>query len=101
MTTYLNLTELTNTTSLLGILKFIDGDNFMAGYFILFALIGFLIVLFTNYEYLGVKEAFTFLSLIMCSMVGLFYLAGLASIMLFVGALSIMVVSVLVFYLTD
>lgn len=99
--TYYNFTELTNTSSLLGILKFLDTDNFMGGLFILLCLLGFLIVMFTNYEYFGGKEAFVALSFILVNMTGLFYLAGLASIMLLVGALTIMVVSILVFFLTE
>jgi len=101
LTTIYNFTELTNTTSILGILKFVDSTDYMGGFFILLALLGFVIVLFTNYEYFGGKEAFVLLAFLTCNITGLFYLAGLASIMLLVGSLVLMVVSILVYFLTE
>jgi hypothetical protein len=91
---------MTNASSILSIMKEIDTSNFMAGWFIILALVGFLIVLTSNYDYKGAKAAFVLATFVCANIVGLLWLAGLAALFHLVMALALVVIAILVFFLT-
>jgi len=98
--TLYNYTNYTNASSILSQLKVIESPEFMNGFFVIFALIGFLIVLMTNYDYKGAKAAFVLASFVLVGITGLFWLAGLAKLFHLIMTLAIMVSAILIFFLT-
>ena len=96
-----NFTNLTNASSVLQITKVIDSDSFMTGFFVLFALIGFMVVMMTNYEYKGAKEVFVMSSFVVGNIIGLLFLSGLASIMYLIMGLVLVVISILVYFFSE
>lgn len=93
-----NLTNMTNASSVLQIIKEVDSDGWTTGFFMLFALLGFFVVTMTHYDYKGVKEVFVLTSFLTANLIGLFFLAGLVSIFYLIMGLVLLVISILVYF---
>lgn len=89
---------MTNSSSLLQITKEVDGTGFTNGFFFIFAILGFFVVMMTQYEYKGLKEVFVMSSFVVANIIGLFFLSGLATPLHLIMGLVLVVISILVYY---
>lgn len=98
MTNPINLTQISNTTDIYNILQIVNVD-FTGGFYVLFVLIGFLIILFTNFGDQNPKDAFLVSSFFTAMVTGLFWLAGFAPTNLMIGSIVLVFISILIYFL--
>lgn len=98
MTNPINLTQISNTTDIYNILQIVNVD-FTGGFYVLFVLIGFLIILFTNFGDQNPKDAFLVSSFLTTMVTGLFWLAGFAPTNLMIGSIVLVFISILIYFL--